>query len=105
MDGTRFRRAIRTLKSPTENRLKDLYAALEQGITMQLAVRRFAHRNADADGRESHYIDIIVYDRQYTPTHSWRVTLKQVRPRCEQPVHMREYSRTPLGAELRSGTV
>jgi hypothetical protein len=25
----------------------------------------------DADGRESHYIDIIVYDRQYTPTRNF----------------------------------
>jgi hypothetical protein len=84
-------------KKPKTNRLKDLYAALEQELTVQLEVRRLAHRNAeakgdasedvwlelladhlphryrvakgiiiDADGRESHYID-IVYDRQYTP--------------------------------------
>jgi hypothetical protein len=85
-------------KKSKTNRLKELYAALEQELTVQLEVRRLAHRNAeakgdasedvwlelladhlphryrvakgiiiDADGRESHYIDIIVYDRQYTP--------------------------------------
>ena len=81
-----------------KNRLKDLYKALEDELRAQLAVRRLAHRNAeakgeasedvwidllashlphryqvakgiviDADGKESHYIDVIIYDRQYTP--------------------------------------
>jgi hypothetical protein len=88
-------------KSPRRkrvNRLKELYAALEEELTAQLEVRRVAHRNAeakgeasedvwiellaahlpyryqvtkgiviDANGRESHYIDVIIYDRQYTP--------------------------------------
>lgn len=87
----------RTTRKGT-NRLKDLYAALEDELKAQLAARRLAHRNAeakgeacedvwidllashlprryqlakgiiiDADGRESDYIDVIVYDRQYTP--------------------------------------
>jgi hypothetical protein len=80
------------------NRLKELYAALEEKLKAQLQVSRLAHKNAEAKGNaseevwidllaghlphryqvgkgivvdskgaESNYIDIIIYDRQYTP--------------------------------------
>lgn len=88
----------KTVRRKPRNRLKELYAALEDELKAQLAARRLAHRNAeakgeaseevwidllashlphrycvgkgiviDADGKESDYIDVIVYDRQYTP--------------------------------------
>jgi hypothetical protein len=96
------KKAKKVKKTATErrriNRLKELYTALEQELTAQLAVRRLAHRNAEAKGdaseevwiellaahlphryrvakgividsagRESHYIDVIIYDRHFTP--------------------------------------